>query len=326
MNYSNNHNISLALAVGLAHNTYDYHPNTISVTTLMKSTRQVILSQRLDNELAVTDVSDLLASSLGTAFHDRMEQAWLSPDLPKVLKQLGYPKRIHENIKVNPTEQDFADNPKLVPVYIENRTFKEFMGKTISGKYDIVINGKVEDYKTTSVWRYILGSSDQDYITQLSMYRWLNPDVITSDVATIHFVFTDWSAGQAKANNDYPSLRALSKDFKLMSLKDTEQYARNRLQQLSHHQNTPEAQLPLCTTEELWRKQPVYKYYKNPAKTTRSTANFDTHTEAMQRLVQDGSVGTVLKVEGEVVACKYCSAFPICTQKDQYLATGELKL
>jgi hypothetical protein len=36
--------------------------------------------------------------------------------------------------------------------------------------------------------------------------------------------------------------------------------------------------------------------------------------------------GEVKEVPGEIVACKYCDAFTVCTQKDKYIASGELKL
>jgi hypothetical protein len=98
---------------------------------------------------------------------------------------------------------------------------------------------------------------------------------------------------------------------------------------IDQNYNKPEGELPLCTDKELWRKEPAYKYYKNPASAasgSRSTKNFDTIAEAHARLLEDGNVGTVVEVPGEVVACKYCNAFPVCTQKDALIADGSLKL
>ena len=34
----------------------------------------------------------------------------------------------------------------------------------------------------------------------------------------------------------------------------------------------------------------------------------------------------VKEIKGGVVACRYCNAFDLCTQKDAYLASGELTL
>lgn len=69
---TNNKNIPLVLAVWLGDDNYAYdsRPNVISVTTLLKSTRQIILSRRLPADTANTqDVSERIASALGQALH-----------------------------------------------------------------------------------------------------------------------------------------------------------------------------------------------------------------------------------------------------------------
>ena len=60
--------------------------------------------------------------------------------------------------------------------------------------------------------------------------------------------------------------------------------------------------------------------------TGRSTKNFDNRHDAYIRLAEDGNVGIVVEVRGQVNACKYCAAFNICTQKDEYLKSGDLVL
>lgn len=80
----------------------------------------------------------------------------------------------------------------------------------------------------------------------------------------------------------------------------------------------------MCDDDELWRSEPVFKYYKNPAKTLRSTKNFELKQEAMLRFVEDGSVGVIREVPGQVTACKYCPAFAACSQKDALIKSGDL--
>ena len=111
-----------------------------------------------------------------------------------------------------------------------------------------------------------------------------------------------------------------------MSLEDTQAYVEGRIQNIINYQSTPEHLLPLCTDEELWRKDPVWKYYKNPSKLSRSTKNFDNLTDAYNRYQKDGAVGVVKEIPGQVIRCKYCPAFSICTQKDTLIANGELIL
>ena len=87
--------------------------------------------------------------------------------------------------------------------------------------------------------------------------------------------------------------------------------------------DTPEPGLPLCTAEDLWATgDPVFKYYKDPAKTSRSTKNFKTSYEANERLVKDGSVGLVKEVKPKPKACNYCNARSVCTQYSDMARDG----
>jgi hypothetical protein len=43
-------------------------------------------------------------------------------------------------------------------------------------------------------------------------------------------------------------------------------------------------------------------------------------------MAEDGNVGLVKEVPGQVTACKYCPAFSICSQKDALIAAGDLIL
>jgi len=175
----------------------------------------------------------------------------------------------------------------------------------------------------------------EDYALQGSMYRWLNPKIVTDDHMAINFLFTDFQPFRAKADPNYPPHATPQKLIPLKSIEETDQFVRNKLTLLERFKDAPEEELPLCTDKELWRKAPEWKYYKNPEKRTRSTKNFKVdefgsenaaRSAAYTRLAKDKNVGVVVEVPGEVVACKYCAAFPICSQKDALIADGSLKL
>lgn len=318
MNYTNNHKIPLALAVFLATDHYDYEPNTISTTALLKPLRQIILGQRLVKEDNIVDLSDMVSSRMGTAIHTAIEQAWTNPT--KALKQLGYDDKTIERIKVNPTNPSKSD----IAVYMEQRSYKEVLGFTLSGKFDFVANGQVQDFKSTSVYNYLNQSNKDKYIQQGSIYRWLNPKIITSDTMLIHYIFTDWNKTESVRNNNYPKARVLSQSYPLMDLEATDNFVKDKLKRILVYQDTPEPELPFCTDSELWRKPTVWKYYKNPD-STRSTKNFDNPNQAYALLAEQG-VGVVKEIKGQVVACKYCPAFMLCSQKDLLIATGDLML
>jgi hypothetical protein len=110
-----------------------------------------------------------------------------------------------------------------------------------------------------------------------------------------------------------------TKHLPLMSLQETEAWVANKLRLIEQYSMSPESEIPHCTDEELWRSEPQFKYYADPAKTSgRSTKNFPTLAEANLHMSQAGK-GIVITKPGEPKRCGYCSAFEGCTQKDQYL-------
>ncbi len=326
--YTNKENIALPLAVWLARDTYDYKvdPNYISVTTLLRPLRQIILSRR--GEPVVPDVSDLVASRMGTALHDSIEMAWTS-DYKASLLALGYSPKVVSRVMVNPTPEEVAAYEGAQPpilVYMEQRSYRDINGFTIGGKYDLVAEGQVEDYKSTSTFTWQKGNKDEDHKLQGSMYRWLNPDKITRDTMRVNYIFTDWSKLRAikEANRNYPDSRVKSKILTLLTPEETKQYIIAKTTLIRRHQNTPEEDLPECTPKELWQDDPVWKYYSKPD-AKKATKVFQTKEDANLHLIDKGT-GVVKEVWGQAKACKYCPGFHNCTQKDRLIEEGLLKL
>ena len=324
MRLTNTYGISLPLAVWLLADDYDYinEPNYISATSLLKSTRQLILAQRVAAEDRELDISTFLPSRFGHAIHDSIDRAWQTHG-QAAMKKLGYPEKVYRNIIVNPSEEQLAANPDLIPVWIEQRTIKEVTvnGKIykIGGKFDMVLQGRLFDTKTTSVYSYLLGSKDNDYGLQGGIYRWLNPELIIDDHIFIQFIFTDWQKAQAKSNPNYPQTKALEYPVEMPSIEEIERYIVGKISEIEKYKDAPDEEIPQCSDKELWRGQTVYKYYADPNKTGgRSTRNFDDKAEAHAFMASKGGKGVVIAVPGEVKACDYCPAFTICKQKDHY--------
>ena len=320
----NETNIPLSMAVWLATDFYDHDddPNTISVTALLKPLRSIILGSRIPGEPEI-DLSAQIASAMGTAIHMNIEEAWNKGDFKKSMQKLGYPDSVINRVRINPPN---ANQENIIPVYMEVRTKKEILGKQISGKFDFVVEGRLADFKSTSTYTAIKKSNDLKYIQQGSIYRWLNPDIITQDEMDIVYLFTDWSAIKAKTDKNYPQSKILVQKFTLMSLIETERFIKNKLNLIAKYIDSSEAEIPLCTKDELWQRDPIFKYYKNPAKKSRSTKNFDNIIDANNRLANDGHVGVVDTIPGEVVFCRYCPAVTNCIQAEGYILSGELKL
>lgn len=318
--FTNLTNVPLSVAVYLAMDFYDYVPDTVSATALLRPVRQRILAARVPADQQPTDILNVIKSRIGTSIHDGVEKVWVGGHYQQAMKSLGYPQDLIDRVVVNPEGKLPAD---AIPVYLEKRSFKSIDGVTICGKFDFVANGGLEDFKSTSTFTWVKGTKEADYKIQGSIYRWLNQDIITQDYITIQFFFTDFM--QAKASDpNYPNRQVESLRVPLMSIADTETYIRSRIALFNQYRDSDDVDIPECDDKELWRKEAVFKYYKNPSNTKRSTKNFDTSYEAHERLTKDGSVGLVKEVPGQVIACKYCAAFPICNQKDHLIATGSL--
>ncbi|WWC82018.1 putative exonuclease [Burkholderia phage vB_BpP_HN05] len=323
MSITNVNDVPLALAVWAMFDEYDYVSgveNYISVTTLMKPLRQIVIPPRIPQEKqGRADVMDFISSALGKSLHDSVEKAW-TKGYADNLRALGYPDSVIEKIVVNPA---YTPSDDQIPIYLEQRVLKKFMGFTIGGKYDLIADGLLQDLKSTTAYTWLYGGKDDDYQLQGSLYRWLNQDKVTEDFIRINFIFTDWQKMSAKQNPKYPQKRVEYKDIPLMTVQETENWVRTKLNQIVMHKNTPEPQLPRCTDEELWRSAPQYKYYSKVETAQaggRATKNFDTLVEAKTFwMVEKGGVGTVKTVPGEVKRCGYCPAFNGCTQKDEYV-------
>ncbi|QYW01916.1 hypothetical protein CPT_Piffle_062 [Stenotrophomonas phage Piffle] len=327
MKVTNRTGIPLTLAVWAVHDDYDYikADKYISATTLMKPIRQIVLGYRQKpEEREQLDVADLISSSWGSALHGSIEAAWMK--YRTNLKRLGYPDHIIERVRINPTAAEVAADPNIIAIYMEQRGTLSLNGWTVGGKFDFVGEGQVQDNKSTTAYTWLYGTKDEDYKLQLSIYRAIHRTIITEDTGQVNFLFTDWKKSDARSNPKYPQSRLESKTIPLLSIPETENWIMGRLELIDRYMDTPENELPRCTDEELWRSEPVHKYYADPNKTDgRSTKNFEHLWEANQFMASKGGKGVVKTIPGQVKRCEYCAVFNQCTQKNEYFPTNEVQ-
>lgn len=136
----------------------------------------------------------MVQSRIGSAIHDAIERAWTTNHV-EALSLLGYPNKVIERIRINPDPKHVTED--IIPVYLEQRANKQVGKYIISGKFDFVGDGRVEDFKSTSTFTAINNTNDEKYILQGSIYRWLNPQLITKDEMAIQFIFTDLTSRES---------------------------------------------------------------------------------------------------------------------------------
>jgi hypothetical protein len=315
------------MAVWLAANDgYDLKKGNkiVSATTLLKPLKSVVLGERLAQEgnQGIVDIQDLIPSRLGTAVHTAVETSWIT-NWKQALINLGHPERAIESIKFMPNVEDLTEDD--YPVWMEIRSQKEYMGYTISGKFDIVENWRVADIKSTKVFNWIHGGNDDKYAWQGSIYRWLNQDLIKDDFMDVHFVLTDWSSLKAQTDKSYPPRPLMTRTIPLKTLAETEAFVHSQIRLIDANMDKDQNALPPCSPDEVWQRPTTWAYFKSPMN-KRATKVFDNEAEATKRLYDDGNVGRIDVREGAVKFCSYCPARIICHQAEEYQRRGLLDL
>lgn len=326
MPYDNRSNLPLPIAVFLAADDYNHDDEVISVTKFIKPVRELILSDRVNSNSQIIrdpDVLDMYKSRLGSATHARIESMWLNDDVRNsALIALGIPDKTIGKIVVNPDQL----KPGEIPAYFEKTGFKEVDGLMFRGSADYIFNYRLGDFKQTSTFSYNDKGKDHKYMLQGSLYRWIMPDLIKEDSMHIVEMYLDWMRFKAMQDSNYPPEAIVVKDIPLMSLKETDRFVRQKIKLIDELYDAPDDQIPECTDMELWRKEPVFKYYKNPDKRDRSSGNFNTYADALAKKHASGDVGVIIEVKSKVGACKFCNAMPVCGQAKRYAQSGELEV
>lgn len=277
----------------LAHDSYDYIPGTISVTRLLSPPRQYALTKIFEDKLSV-DASDLISSRFGTCIHAGFECV----PMPFVSKE----QRLSHKIKINGEEIELV------------------------GKYDMITDldkpvKKLVDIKSTSVWNYIYGGKDDDYVKQLSVYRYLanKQGIEVGDDAEICMVFTDWSKSKAKSSKGYPKLRVAIKNIKLLPLEETESYIIERLTLFLEALKLKPEELPPCSDEDLWKSDDTWAIVLPMRKEAIRVCN--SQQEARDIIKTKKLRNAMIHFrKGKVKRCNYCMCREFCDQYKKLLS------
>lgn len=305
--------LPLPVQVWLAADAYEgKNDNThISATTLLKDSHKIVLENQIGNELDISDegLLNMFASKRGTAIHSALENVWTNDNLRnKALDALGL-KELKERIVIN----KHKENPNQIEIWLEQRAYKTIDNMTVNGQFDMVMDGQVVDYKNTSVFTYTHGSKIEDYKLQGSIYRWLNPNLITDDKIKIIYIMHDWTSRDAKINPNYPQMPIIAVDYDLYSLDYIENFIKNKIQEIKNG-GAPECVASLKLSDPVWQ-------YFSKSDSKKAAKNFTNQADANHYVMTKGK-GFIKMKPQKATGCKYCKARSICKQYADLLLKG----
>ena len=258
-----------------------------SVTTLLSSPREVQLIKRHKKELPERNLSNRLATFVGSAIHNAIENS-----------VKGHPDYLIEYRM----EFDEEVNGKIVK---------------IAGTCDMYdkVNKRLIDHKTTTTFMYNT-ELKPEWVEQLNTYAYLlRRQGFEVEKLTINCIYKDWrpSAGRYK-EGEYPEYPVMEFNFDPWPNDVAKDFYERKLREHVQAEPIEDAELPTCDINHMWAKPSAYAVYRpGAAKAIRLLPSLKEAEQYIKNKRLDGC-----KIEhrvGERTKCeKYCQAAPFCNQ------------
>lgn len=250
---------------------------SLSATTLLQGTKQIVLFDRHFDELE-QDAADLVWATFGTAYHSIME------------------KQEDDSFKEEYFETDVA-NWKVT-------------GRV--DRYDLE-NEILEDWKTASVWKVIYKSFD-DWKAQGLTYAWLMKKA-GLNVKKCRFValLKDHSKKDAKIKADYPQKPVYIYEFAVteQDLAETEKRIVSKIENINQAYKLGDDDIEPCSPDERWETAPKFAVMKPGRKTALRV--FENKADADLFLLDQAKGSYVEERKGECKKClDYCPCKDFC--------------
>lgn len=262
---TNRLNLPDGVVAAVTNDPYTRGDSDISVTQLISPAFQRKLRQEVE---VIEDVSDRIWSLLGQSVHTVLERAYRGKGRA------------------------------------EERLYMPVAGWKVSGQFDVIEDGCLQDYKVTSVWS-VIGDGKKEWEQQLNLLRLLahhNGIEVTS--LRIIAILRDWSKGRA-TSSDYPQAQVVALDIPMWSIEEAEAFMLERV--TAHQDPNP----PVCSDEERWKRDDVFAVVKAGRKS--AVKLFD---DVMLALGHAEALGTGHSVEtrpGGYTRCEsYCNVSHEC--------------
>ena len=320
--------LPISLELAIADNGYTKGDSDCSATELALSPRIRQLRARHNVDV---DVKSRIFALLGTLTHKILESSARqmvkdnqANQLAAVTKTLEewYSEDRHEEDLPARLEKAIWEAVKLTVwedhrVMIERRMFADVLGWNISGAADVFNEktGLIEDYKLTSVWKYIYNSKEE-WEKQLNTYKYIwHLNGYEVKEANVHGIFRDWQKTKADIDPKYPQNQWEVMPISLWPIEQCKEYVEGRVRIHQAAESLEEKALPLCTDEERWADGETWAVKKEGGK--RAIKLFNSNAEAKDWMARWTKKDEKLFVEhrpSESTRCihNYCEVRDFC--------------
>lgn len=339
MSLVNRTGLPISLSLALANNTYSNEGSDCSATELSLSPRIRQLRKRHNVDV---DVTSRIYSLLGTLTHKILESSAREMVKDNQANQLAAVTRTLEEWYAN--DEHEGDLPAALEkaiweavkqtvwedhlLMIEKRMFAKVNGWIVSGQCDSfnANTGVLEDYKLTSVWKYIYNSKEE-WEKQLNIYKWLwHENGYEVKEAYVHGIFRDWQKTKADIDPKYPKNQWEVMPINLWPIDQCEAHVKERIKIHQEAEKVEDKLLPLCSDEERWADPEKWAVKKEGGK--RAIKLFDSSAQAIDWMARYKKAGEKLLVEhrpSESTRCihNYCEVRDFCPFGLSLLKAGE---
>ncbi len=187
-------------------------------------------------------------------------------------------------------------------------------GINVAWKPDLVHDGRITDYKVTSVWSFMLGEKEE-WVNQLNCYAALERKFKNNPIRSlvIECILRDWRRGEIFKYDTYPKIPWHTIELNVKDTSDALDYLYSRIHLHRDCVGKQFEELPICTEKEMWEKPPKFAVLKDGA--NRAMRVFDNGPDAEKFLLDKklDSRYNIVRRPGERVKCQYfCVVRSVC--------------
>jgi hypothetical protein len=217
-----------------------------------------------------------------------------------------------------------SNNPEYL---LERYLNDKIAGRRIGGRFDIFHKKEdIYDVKTCKVWKIRFDPQLIHWTEQQNIYAYLlrRMKIDPKNIYVIA-IFLDWIESQSLRQSDYPSSQFVQYKLPLWDYQTQDTFVKERIAIHKAEEDTPDAKLPLCSSEDMWEKRSTYKVMKSK-NAKRSTKNCEDRVEA-EAIIQEKQAADqkkkkptgewdeayIEKYSGERTRCeKFCAVSQWC--------------